>query len=112
MAKLLVSLGAPLQLSDGEILPPLQPNTFATCASLMVEPSLTSALVTVIACAKAAGSLHAPNASTVAPRTNLCIISSFVESRTLAQQFSHTESRALGPRQGGIPRSPLSRPRR
>jgi hypothetical protein len=39
MAKLLVLFGAPLQLSDGETLPPLQPNTFGTCASLMAEPS-------------------------------------------------------------------------
>ena len=30
MAKLLASLGAPLQLRDGEMLPPLQPKTFAT----------------------------------------------------------------------------------
>src|SRR5262249_21183915 len=29
MAKLLASLGAPLQLRDGEMLPPLQPKTFA-----------------------------------------------------------------------------------
>src|SRR5215831_1766853 len=48
MAKLLVSLGAPLHFSDGEMLPPLQPKIFATCASLMVEPSATSALVTVM----------------------------------------------------------------
>ena len=46
IAKLLASLGAPLQLKDGEILPPLQPKTLATCSSLMVEPSLTSALFT------------------------------------------------------------------
>src|SRR5580700_11641624 len=91
MAKLLVSLGAPLQVNDGEILPPLQPNTFATCASLIAEPSLTSALVTVISWAKAAGVLNAPNATTAAPSTNLFIIASLVGSTTLTQQTVHTE---------------------
>jgi hypothetical protein len=64
IAKLLASLGAPLHFKDGEILPPLQPKTFATCASVMVAPSLTSALVTLMLCAKAADALSALDATT------------------------------------------------
>src|ERR1700688_2113283 len=108
MAKLLVLLGAPLQLKDGEILPPLQPNTFATCASLIVEPSLTSALVTVISCAKATGVLNAPNATTAAPSTSLFIIASWVGSRMLTQQTVHTE--AFGRRRSAFAGSPESFP--
>src|ERR1700722_10674764 len=53
MAKLLVPLGAPLQLKDGEILPPLQPKPYSalsTCSSFMAPPSLTSALVKLMFC--------------------------------------------------------------
>src|SRR5437899_7083959 len=53
-AKLLVPAGAPLQLSAGERLPPLQPRPFNTCSLEMVAPSLRSALVKVMLCASAA----------------------------------------------------------
>src|ERR1700722_20794674 len=53
-AKLLVAAGAPLQLSEGETLPPVQPKPLNTCSLAMVAPSLISALVTVISCACAA----------------------------------------------------------
>src|SRR5665213_3339413 len=53
-AKLLVPLGAPLQLRDGDRLPPVQPNPLNTCSLAMVAPSLISGLVTVMLCALAA----------------------------------------------------------
>src|ERR1700729_3836968 len=53
-ARLLVPLGAPLQLSAGEILPLVQPNPLNTCSLAMVAPSLMSALVRVMLCACAA----------------------------------------------------------
>src|SRR6516165_9534411 len=69
MAKLLVPLGAPLQLKDGEILPPLQPkpnSALSTCSSAMAPPSVTSALFTVMFCAYA-GAPSALKARTAAP---------------------------------------------
>src|SRR5689334_4784744 len=53
-AKLLVPVGAPLQLSAGETLPPVQPKPLNTCSLAMVAPSLISALVRVRLCACAA----------------------------------------------------------
>ena len=50
-AKLLVPLGAPLQLSAGEMLPPVQPKPLNTCSLAMVPPSLMSGLVRVMLCA-------------------------------------------------------------
>src|ERR1700690_2436414 len=52
-AKLLVAAGAPLQLSAGETLPPLQPKPLNTCSLTMVAPSLISELVKVMLCALA-----------------------------------------------------------
>src|SRR5579872_6603305 len=87
MAKLFVSLGAPLQFKDGEILPPLQPNTFATCSSFMVEPSLISPLVTVMFCANAEV-LNTPNTANNTPDNILCIVPSLASgARTLARPF-------------------------
>jgi hypothetical protein len=43
-AKLLVRLGAPLQLKSGE-LPPVQPKPLNTCSLTIVPPSLRSELV-------------------------------------------------------------------
>src|SRR5579859_3958726 len=77
MAKLLVSAGAPLQLRDGEILPPLQPNTLATWALFMAEPSATSLLFSVMFCASATEALNPANIATVAANS-LCITRSFV----------------------------------
>ena len=59
-AKLLVPLGAPLQLRAGEILPPVQPKPLKTCSLAMVPPSLMSGLVKVMLCAFAALAVHAP----------------------------------------------------
>src|ERR1700716_568423 len=56
-AKLLVPAGAPLQLSAGERLPPLQPGPFNTCSLEMVAPSLRSARVKVMRSASAARAL-------------------------------------------------------
>src|ERR1700739_1798552 len=53
-ARLLVPLGAPLQLSAGERLPPLQPKPLNTCSLAIVAPSLMSGLVKVMLCAFAA----------------------------------------------------------
>ena len=53
-AKLLVPLGAPLQLKAGETLPPAQPKPLNTCSLTMVSPSLRSELVKVMFCAIAA----------------------------------------------------------
>jgi hypothetical protein len=53
-AKLLLPLGAPLQLSAGETLLPVQPKPLNTCSLVMVAPSLRSALVRVMLCAFAA----------------------------------------------------------
>ncbi len=53
-AKLLVPLGAPLQLKAGETLPPAQPKPLNTCSLTMVPPSLRSELVKVMFCAIAA----------------------------------------------------------
>src|SRR5260370_73596 len=50
-AKLLVPLGAPLQLKAGETLPPAQPKPLNTCSLTMVSPSLRSELVKVMFCA-------------------------------------------------------------
>src|SRR5579871_1245306 len=58
-AKLLVPLGAPLQLRLGETLLPVQPNPLNTCSLAIVPPSLTSALVRLMLWAFAA---VAPNA--------------------------------------------------
>src|SRR5580704_383938 len=44
-AKLLVRLGAPLQLKSGETLPPVQPKPLNTCSLTIVPPSLRSELV-------------------------------------------------------------------
>src|ERR1700722_6463733 len=66
-AKLLVAEGAPLQLSDGETLPPLQPKPLNTCSLAMVAPSLISALVTVMSWAHAA---PAPNRLTAQAEIN------------------------------------------
>src|SRR5271157_346265 len=54
MAKLLVPLGAPLQLNAGEIFPPVHPNPLNTCSLAMLVPSLSSVLVKVISSATAA----------------------------------------------------------
>src|SRR6478672_6402986 len=62
-AKLLVPAGAPLQLSAGERLPPLQPKPFNTCSLEMVAPSWRSALVKVMLCASAALALSRLRAS-------------------------------------------------
>src|ERR1700733_7533729 len=61
-ARLLVPLGAPLQLKAGERLPPVQPKPLNICSLAIVAPSLISGLVRVMLCAFAA---LAPNA--VAP---------------------------------------------
>src|SRR5665213_3956330 len=53
-ARLLVPLGAPLQLSSGETLPPVQPKPLNTCSLAIVPPSLMSVLVKVMLCACAA----------------------------------------------------------
>src|SRR5438034_3952322 len=53
-AKLLVPLGASLQLKAGERLPPAQPKPLNTCSLTMVLPSLRSELVNVMFCAIAA----------------------------------------------------------
>src|ERR1700751_5177361 len=53
-AKLLVPLGAPLQLNAGERLLPVQPKPLNTCSLAMVPPSLMSELVRVMLCAFAA----------------------------------------------------------
>jgi hypothetical protein len=59
MAKLLVPFGTPLQVSDGDILPPVHPKPLNTCSSLIVAPSLTSALFMLIFCAwDASGKKH------------------------------------------------------
>src|SRR5579859_6763627 len=50
-AKLLVPLGAPLQLKAGETLAPVQPKPLNTCSLTMVAPSLRSELVKVMFCA-------------------------------------------------------------
>jgi len=47
-AKLLVPLGAPLQLKAGETLPPVQPNPLKTCSLTIAPPSLRSELIKVI----------------------------------------------------------------
>src|ERR1700730_11383636 len=60
-ARLLVPLGAPLQLKAGERLPPVQPKPLNTCSLAIVAPSLMSGLVKVMLCAFAA---LAPNALT------------------------------------------------
>src|ERR1700716_3333648 len=52
-AKLLVPLGAPLQLKAGETLPPVQPKPLNTCSLAMVAPSAISGLVKVMLCALA-----------------------------------------------------------
>src|SRR3984957_11255428 len=84
IAKLLVSLGAPLQLNDGDALPPLQPKVFATCASLMVEPSATSPLVSFMFWANAVDALNAPNAMMPAANIFLCMMcSSALKTRIL-----------------------------
>jgi hypothetical protein len=58
MAKLLASLGAPVHFKDGEILSPLQPKELATCSFFATEPSVISALVTLIcACATCAANM-------------------------------------------------------
>src|SRR5262245_36744884 len=46
-AKLMVPAGAPLQLSRGDTLPPVQPNELNTCSLANVPPAGTSALVSV-----------------------------------------------------------------
>ena len=61
-AKLLVPLGAPLQLRAGEILPPVQPKPLKTCSLAMVPPSLMSGLLRDRLCAFAALAVHAPMA--------------------------------------------------
>jgi hypothetical protein len=47
-AKLLVPLGAPVQLKAGEMLPPVQPKALNTCSLTIVPPSLISELVNVM----------------------------------------------------------------
>ena len=44
----------------------------------MIEPSLTSALVSAVFCAKAPDVLNTPNAATNAPNITLCVVSSSV----------------------------------
>src|SRR5258706_11025875 len=53
-AKLLVPPGAPLQLSAGETLLPVQPKPLNTCSLAMVAPSLRSVLAKLMLCAFAA----------------------------------------------------------
>src|SRR5271169_2641344 len=88
-AKLLVPLGAPLQLRPGETLPPVQPNPLNTCSLAMVPPSLISELVRLKLCAFAT---LTPNALT--PSAAIQIASFFIAflplmSRALGQSRTH-----------------------
>src|SRR5271155_165384 len=69
MTELLVALGAPVQLNEGEILLPVQPKPLNTCSSLMGAPSLTSPLFKLMFCAEAVCAPRAPTARTAAPKT-------------------------------------------
>src|SRR5258708_38876973 len=69
-AKLLVPLGAPLQLNAGETLSPVQPKPLNTCSLAMVPPSLMSELVKVMLCAFAALEPSAVTPSTATQRAN------------------------------------------
>src|SRR5215469_12726444 len=73
-AKLLVPLGAPLQLKAGDTLAPLQPKLLNTCSLATVAPSLSSALVTVMLCALAAPTLNNPIPSVAIRVTNFVIL--------------------------------------
>src|SRR5439155_4861945 len=75
-AKLLVPLGAPLQLSAGETLPPVQPKPLSTCSLAMLPPSLMSGLVKVMFCALATVAPSAPTPSATIQRANLVIVAS------------------------------------
>src|SRR3954471_17165884 len=68
-AKLLVPLGAPLQLRAGETLPPVQPKPLNTCSLVIPPPSTTSELVRVMVCAIAAfePSMPTPSATIQGP---------------------------------------------
>src|SRR5665213_893161 len=85
-AKLLVPLGAPLQLRAGDRLPPVQPNPLNTCSLAMVAPSLMSALVRVMLCALAAlaPSAPKPNAPSAAIHCFVMVTSSPSMSRAFA----------------------------
>src|SRR5580658_8015754 len=66
-AKLLVALGAPLQLKLGDTLLPVQPNPLNTWSLAMAAPSLTSELVTLMLCAFAAVMPHADRTRAAIP---------------------------------------------
>jgi hypothetical protein len=62
-AKLLVPLGALLQLNAGETLLPVQPKPLNSCSLAMVEPSLRAVLAKVMLCAFAAPVPNRPKPS-------------------------------------------------
>src|ERR1700730_7191084 len=72
-AKLLVPLGAPLQLSAGEPLPPVQPKPLNTCSLAMVAPSLRSVLARLMLCAFAALEPNKLNPSAVTQTASFAI---------------------------------------
>src|ERR1700734_900190 len=85
-AKLLVALGAPLQLKLGETLFPVQPNPLNTCSLAIVPPSLTSELVRLMLCAYAAVMPHTVDKTRAAIPTFIPLIAISSPFRMLAKR--------------------------